>query len=86
MRKTIKMDKAKYQEVHSAISAVLNIYAGDLTPLELLALASQMVGQLIAIQDQRETTASEAMEIVIHNIRVGNENVVIKLNKSRGSA
>lgn len=84
--KTIKMEKAKYQEVHSAISAVLNIYAGDLTPLELLALASQMVGQLVALQDQRETTSSEAMEVVIHNIRLGNENVVIKLNKSKGTA
>lgn len=84
--KTIKMEKAKYQEVHSAISAVLNIYAGNLTPLELLCLGSQMVGQFLAIQDEREVTTSEAMEIVIHNIRLGNENVVIKLNKSKGKS
>lgn len=39
---------------------------------EILAITSQFVGQLIAMQDQRIMTPDQAMQIVGQNIEIGN--------------
>jgi hypothetical protein len=39
---------------------------------EMLAVASQFVGQLIAFQDQRQLTPERAMDLVASNIEAGN--------------
>lgn len=52
-----------------------------LTPLEMLAVAANMVGKLVAMQDQRTTTPAMAMEIVAKNIEYGNQMVIDQLAK-----
>lgn len=47
-----------------------------LTPIEMLAIASQFVGQLIALQDQRVVTSAIALELVGRNIEIGNQGVI----------
>ena len=63
--------------VHVAVmdgfKAVLQTYADDLTPMEILAVASQLVGNIIALQDQTKLTPAMAMDMVCHNIEVGNQ-------------
>lgn len=39
---------------------------------EMLALVSQLVGNLIAVQDQRKLTPDMAMTLVAKNIEIGN--------------
>ncbi len=58
---------------------------GDLPARELLAVAANLVGKLVAMQDQRTMTPAEAMEIVAMNIEHGNKQVLDQLAASRGS-
>ena len=44
----------------------------DLSSMEMLAVASQLIGNLIAFQDQQKVTLGMAMELVSRNIEAGN--------------
>ncbi len=57
-----------------------------LTAMELLAIASNIVGKVVAMQDQRAVTPAQAMAIVASNIDIGNAEAVAELLKSKGSA
>ncbi|MGZ8286109.1 MAG: hypothetical protein ACXW27_08955 [Allosphingosinicella sp.] len=47
-----------------------------LSPVEMLAIASILVGHLIALQDQRTMTPGKAMRIVGANIEIGNAGAI----------
>jgi hypothetical protein len=57
----------------------------DLPRLEILAIAANMVGKLLAMQDQRVVTADTAMKVVARNIEAGNAQAIAKLMMSEGS-
>lgn len=57
-----------------------------LSAQHLLAVASQFVGNLIALQDQTKMTPAMAMDLVARNIEIGNQTVVSELGKSEGRA
>lgn len=48
----------------------------DVPADQMLAIASHMVGQLVALQDQRKVTPGTAMEIVARNIELGNAEAI----------
>lgn len=48
----------------------------DMPAQDILAIVSQFVGQLIALQDQRVMTPDMAMQIVSQNIEIGNQAVL----------
>lgn len=54
------------------LKEVLKKYGGDMTAEEILALCSQLVGNVLALQDQTKWTASMLMKIIARNIEVGN--------------
>jgi len=58
----------------------------DLSALEMLAVASHLVGQLVALQDQRALTPGEAMEIVAANIEAGNRSALDGILDTKGRA
>ena len=60
-------------------------HEAKVSALELLAIASNMVGKLVAMQDQRTVSPSAAMEVVALNIEHGNKQVVDGLSNSIGS-
>lgn len=66
--------------------ALLKKHAGSLDAKEMLALAAHLVGQIIAMQDQRTVSREIALEIVTRNIEVGNAEVLAGLSKSAGAA
>lgn len=70
-------------EHHKALKADLDAltakYADKMTDAEVLAIISQVVGMVIALQDQRTMTPDQAMSIVAANIEVGNQLVVNNL-------
>ncbi|CTQ62164.1 MAG: hypothetical protein RIE06_05640 [Roseibium album] len=51
---------------------VLCKYQDTLCPAELLAVSSQVVGNLIALQDETRLSPEHAIEIVMYNIEEGN--------------
>jgi hypothetical protein len=48
----------------------------------MLAVAANLLGKLIAMQDPTTITREVAMEIVILNIETGNEQVLKQLSKA----
>lgn len=61
----------KHQQVHKDFTDVLRKHQ-DLSALEMLALTSQLVGQLLALQDQRAMSKEQYLEVVIKNLENGN--------------
>ena len=57
-----------------------------LTPPEMLAIASQVVGNLIALQDHRRYSPDRVMEMVARNIEIGNQAAIEGVMRSEGSA
>lgn len=66
--------------------ALLKKHASHLDAKDMLALAAHLVGQLIAMQDQRTMTSEMALQIVGVNIEAGNAEVIDNLGNSAGSA
>lgn len=62
-----------------ALEQAMRDHGQDLDAIELLAVTCHMVGQLIALQDQRRYTPDQAMQIVSANIQRGNQEVVDQL-------
>jgi hypothetical protein len=59
-------------------------HASILTSLELLAVAANMLGKLVALQDQRKVSPLMAMEIVTINIECGNQQAIEELRLGMG--
>jgi hypothetical protein len=78
--------KPEHEIAYQDLVALVNKHAGKLSALELLAIASNMVGKLVAMQDQRSVTPAMAMETVAQNIESGNQQVLAQLAQTRGSA
>lgn len=71
---------------HSDVCDLLNRHGENLTVEEMLAVASKLVGRLVAMQDQRTMTSEKAMALIERNIEAGNRDMVEQLMKSKGSA
>lgn len=70
-----------YQDICSLMKRHTNI-----PPMEMLAVAANMLGKMIAMQDQRSVTPEMAMEVVAKNIESGNMQVLEQLSKTQGVA
>lgn len=75
-----------HQEFNDAMKDVLERYKDRLNGMEMLAVASHLVGVLIALQDQNKVTTSMAMELVIKNIETGNAEALNLLDETKGNA
>lgn len=53
---------------------------------ELLAIAANFLGKLLAVQDQRKFSPHAAMEIVAQNIEAGNAQMIENLQNTQGKA
>lgn len=78
--------KAEHEVAYQDLCGLVAKHADDMSALELLAVAANMVGKLVAMQDQRTITPARAMEIVAKNIEIGNTQVIEKLNDTEGHA
>lgn len=86
MKTKLKTANPAHEVAYQDICALVNKHANDLTPIELLAIASNMLGKLLAMQDQRTTTPDMAKEVMVQNIEYGNKQVVDQIMRSQGSA
>lgn len=83
---SLRLAKPEHEIAYQDLVRLLRKNADKLTSLEMLAIAANMVGKLIAMQDQRSVTPSIAMEIVTQNIEHGNKEVFEQLSQSAGHA
>lgn len=71
--------KPEFEVAYQDLCELVNKHAVKMTALELLAVASNMVGKLVALQDQRTCTPDKAMEVVGRNLEIGNQQALSKL-------
>lgn len=82
---SIHQARPEHEVAYQDMVALLRRH-GDVPALEMLAVAANMVGKIMALQDQRSVTPQMAIEIVMKNIEKGNQDVLALLDKSEGSA
>lgn len=77
------MNRVTATELHARfyqdLVALLQKYDAGMNLEEMLAIAANMVGKLIALQDQRTMTPARALEIVRRNIEEGNQQTMDSL-------
>lgn len=84
--RTIK-PTTKHHAFRGDLIALLKKYAGNLNAAEMLALSAHLVGQILAMQDQRTVTREMALEVVGKNIEIGNAEAIAEVSgRAAGSA
>ena len=76
----------KHEAFFQEFSALLGKHLGELDASEMLAVASNCVGKILALQDQRKFTSNQAMQIIMNNISLGNEQMIESLLNTKGNA
>jgi len=74
----LTMTKPEHEASYQDIIALLKRHP-DLTPYQMLAVASNLVGKLSAMQDQRTVSNEDVMATVQDNIEYGNKQILDKL-------
>ena len=83
---TIHLAKPEHEVAYQDLAKLLSKHADKLSPLEVLAVAANMLGKLIALQDQRAITPDLAMETVAQNIERGNAHAIAVLHDAKGGS
>lgn len=78
------MTRPEHEVAYQDLVALVRKHAAKLSAVELLAVAANMLGKLIAMQDQRKLTPDAAMKIVADNIEAGNAQVLEQLASTSG--
>jgi hypothetical protein len=78
--------RPEHEVLYQELAALVNKYADKISRAEILAVAANMVGKIIALQDQRTMTREMALEIVIKNVEAGNQQIMEHVSNSKGSA
>ncbi len=62
-----------------ALEDAIRTHGANLDAQEILAILANLVGQVLAVQDQRKITPGAGMEIVAWNIETGNAEAIAAL-------
>lgn len=75
--------KPEHEIVYQDLVKLLGRHAHKVSAQELLAIGANMLGKIIALQDQRVMTREQALRIVADNIEFGNSQVLDALRKGK---
>ncbi len=76
--------KPEHEELYQDLALLINKHAGHLNGMEMLAVAANIVGKIVALQDQRKVTKKMAMELISKNIELGNKQIVDSMMNPEG--
>lgn len=76
---------ARHTAFKRDLNKLLKEHASRLPADHMLAIGAQVVGMLVALQDQRKHTPEMVMSIVVENVKEGNKVMVSNLMASKGS-
>ena len=79
-----KLPEGRHQEFYQDVVKLIDRYTGNLTALEMLAVASNLVGAVLAHQDRMAVTPAQAMQVVSRNIEAGNQHAIDDIIKANG--
>lgn len=84
---TVHLAKPEHEVFYQELVELLRKHGGHIPAEEMLAIGANMVGKIIALQDQRTMTHERALKIVAANIEMGNQHIIGELaTKSEGEA
>lgn len=83
MNKTANPD---HEVAYQDMVGLLSKHADKIDALEMLAIGANMIGKLLAMQDQRTITPRQAMDVVIRNLELGNQQAIQNVERTKGSA
>ena len=86
MKTKLHVASPQHEVAYQDLVALVRRHAEHLSSVEMLAIAANMLGKLVAYQDQRTITPAMAMEVVAQNIEEGNRQAIAKIQQSKGSA
>lgn len=81
LKTKLHLAKPEHEVCYQELCALVSKHAHALTAAEILAVAANMIGKLVALQDQRTTTPQMAMKLIAENIEYGNRTVLKSLEK-----
>lgn len=67
---------AAQRAFYDDLIGVVNAHGDEVSHVDLLALSSYLVGQLIACQDEAELSREEIIELINRNVAQGNQQAV----------
>lgn len=74
----IEQPTEDHQALHTAFCRAIETTGKDMDAMDILAVASQFVGQLIAMQDA-SLNADSVMQMVHQNMVTGNQTAIISM-------
>ena len=83
---SIRIAKPEHEVLYQELAKLIGRHADKMTSEEVLAVGANMLGKLLAYQDQRSMTRERAMEIIIQHIELGNQQAIAEVMNSRGAA
>lgn len=86
IRTKIIQPSAEHDQLSVALCSCIRRTAPDMPAEDILAIFCQLVGQLVALQDQRRFTSESIMALVSANIEMGNHQAFDLLNAPGGTA
>lgn len=75
--------KPEHEIVYQDLVKLLRRHAHKVSAQEVLAIGANMLGKIIALQDQRVMSREDALRIVADNIEFGNSQVLDALRKGK---
>lgn len=81
---SVHLATVDHEALYQDLVAILAKHAGSLSAVEMMAVAANMVGKMVALQDQRTLTPAQAMTIVAENIQHGNRQAIEGLRTQNG--
>ena len=78
--------RPEHEVLYQDLAKLVGKHGDKVTAEEMLAIAANMLGKLLAFQDQRTMTRERGLEIITQNIELGNQQAVAEVMNSRGRA
>ena len=83
---SVRTAKPEHEVLYQDLAKLLARHGDKVTAEEMLAIGANMLGKLLAYQDQRTMTRERGLEIIIKNIEQGNQQAIDEVMKSQGRA
>jgi hypothetical protein len=83
---SVRRAKPEHEVAFRDLLRLLSRHADKVDAEEMLAIAANMLGKLIAMQDPRTMTREKAMTLIVQNIEAGNQQAIEGLTNNKGSA
>jgi sulfur transfer protein SufE len=83
---SVRVSKPEHEVLYQELVALLRRHGDEMSAEEMLAIGANLLGKLLAYQDQRSMTRERGLEIIIKNIELGNQQAIDEVMHSKGSA